>query len=124
MGAVHVYALHVPYGAPWFPSLEWSVVKTANVCVSDVRVLCEHSAAWMSVEALAALQPRYVGQAPLVLDEHGSRVARTPTMVKGAEARMAPRTVGKCMFFFPSEGGGGLVFSFFLSFFFRLEDEE
>jgi len=53
-GGAHVYAEQVPYGAPCDLSYWWSVTKTAKVCVSCVRVLCEHSAAWIAVETLAA----------------------------------------------------------------------
>lgn len=55
VGLVHVYAEHVPYGAPWLLSYWWSVTKTANVCVLLVRVLWEHSAAWMALETFVAV---------------------------------------------------------------------
>jgi hypothetical protein len=49
-----VYALQVPYGYPLLPSYWWSVSKTAKVCVSEVRVLWLHSAAWIAVDTFAA----------------------------------------------------------------------
>lgn len=54
MGAAQVYALQVPYGAPWYESYWWSVSKTAKVWVPETRVLWEHSAAWIAVETLDA----------------------------------------------------------------------
>lgn len=38
-GAVQVYALHVPYGAPCEESCEWSAWKTANVWSFFLSVL-------------------------------------------------------------------------------------
>jgi len=46
----------VPYGAPYEESYSWSVTKTANVWVVDVRVLWEHSAAWIAVDVLDAVE--------------------------------------------------------------------
>ena len=54
MGAVQVYAVQVPYGAPWYESYWWSVSKTAKVWVPETRVLWEHSAAWIALETLDA----------------------------------------------------------------------
>lgn len=62
-----MYALQVPYGYPLLPSYWWSVSKTAKVCVSEVRVLWLHSAAWIAVDTLAA----FLVLALLPIEEYG-----------------------------------------------------
>lgn len=52
-------------------------MKTAKVWVLDVRVLWEHSAAWIAFETFVAEQLNVVGQRPFEFDVAGSRVAVT-----------------------------------------------
>ena len=91
IGAAQVYALQVPYSIPF--ELVLVLVHTANVWVPETRVLCEHSAAWMSLEDFDAEHAGLAGALSLVLDVQGSRVADTVT----AEAARRAMMLGKCI---------------------------
>lgn len=65
-------------------------MKTAKVCVVEVRVLWLHSAAWIALLVFAALQAGEAGREPFVFEVAGLRVA-VARVVARARMRAAER---------------------------------